>query len=273
MTDMTSYWDAMCPLLDYIEDLIGINIRNLDPLYPFMKSPVLVVGAGQGLLIESLRQKGFSAEGVDLSPQMVAYAEKRRGIKLFHANANNMPFQDNQFASSIVATGVIDFLDDNDQIRKILNEVKRVTASQGEIFIAFLGFTPQTEDLLRYVGMISDSGYCRVRAVTEVALAGRLPAMVLGKELNKSRFGIIMRIIKAAMSLPKTMRKVMLKTSKDLKKKLKNGELPDFKNFIESAPERVPYRNKARIKELFKNLSIPLTDIFTFDNCNIVRLS
>jgi len=49
MTDMTSFWDDMCPFLDYLEDTLGMNTRNLVPLYQFMKSPVLVIGAGQGL--------------------------------------------------------------------------------------------------------------------------------------------------------------------------------------------------------------------------------
>jgi len=90
---------------------------------------------------------------------MCVAVQTRNGIKLFHADANNMPFQDNQFATSIVATGVIDFLDDDDdQIRMILNEVKRVTDDQGEIFVAFIGFTPQNEELFRYVGAITDSG-------------------------------------------------------------------------------------------------------------------
>jgi hypothetical protein len=274
MTDMTGYWDAMCPYVDYIENLVGINTRNLDHIYRLMKSPVLVVGAGQGLLVESLRQKGFRAEGVDLSLQMVAYAEKRRGIKLFHANANDMLFQDNQFAASIVATGVIDFLDDDDQITEILNEVKRVTDEHGEIFVGFLGFTPQNEELLRYVGAITHSGKLRMGAIIKKAVySGKLPIMALGRDLNKSKFGIVLRTIKSAMSVPKARLIAMFKTADDLKKKVKSGELPDLKIFVDSAPEQIPYRNKEQIHKLFKNLNIPLRNTFTFDNCNIVQLS
>lgn len=115
--------DYLCPF--------GINLDNLGPIIPLIKSPVLVVGAGQGLLVGELRQRGFSAEGIDLSPQMVAYAEKRRGIKLFLANANNMPFEKDQFKTSIAATGVIDFVNDAGQISAIINEVRRVTDAQG----------------------------------------------------------------------------------------------------------------------------------------------
>lgn len=273
MTDYVNYWDSMSPYLDSIENLFGINIRNLDPLYRFMQSPVLVVGAGQGLLVEVLRQKSFVAEGVDLSSQMVEFAEKRRNIKLFHANANKMPFQDKQFASSIVASGVIDFLNDSDQIRMIINEVKRVTSQQGRIFVTFIGFTPADENLLRYAGVITPNDNLRMGAVIRTTLAGKNPAMVLGKELHRNRLGIMLRIIRSAMSLPKARLMAVLKAVKDVRKKIESGELPDPKTFLDSVPEQVPVRNKDQIHKLFKDLNISLKNTFTFDNCTIVQLS
>ena len=101
MTDITDFWDALSPYESCIESLIGVNADNLDPLIPLMESPVLVVGAGQGLLVERLLRLGFRTVGVDFSPQMVVFAEKRRRIKLIRANAENMPFRAGRFKASI----------------------------------------------------------------------------------------------------------------------------------------------------------------------------
>jgi len=56
-TEPMSYWDAFSPYMDYLENILGINLDNLGPIIPLIKSPVLVVGAGQGLLVEELRSK------------------------------------------------------------------------------------------------------------------------------------------------------------------------------------------------------------------------
>lgn len=74
MTDVTGFRDALSPYMDLVEDALGINADNLGPIIPFTESPVLVAGAGQGLLVEALRQRGFRAEGIDLSRQMVVRA-------------------------------------------------------------------------------------------------------------------------------------------------------------------------------------------------------
>jgi ubiquinone/menaquinone biosynthesis C-methylase UbiE len=56
----------------------------------------------------------LTVKGIDYSPEMVATAEKRRGIKLILANASQMPFEKSRFKTTIVSTGVLDFIDDPD---------------------------------------------------------------------------------------------------------------------------------------------------------------
>lgn len=63
-----AYWDAFSPYMEYLEKIVGINLDDIGAVIPLMESPILVVGASQGLLVEKLRQKGFSAEGIDLIP-------------------------------------------------------------------------------------------------------------------------------------------------------------------------------------------------------------
>ena len=54
-------------------------------------SPVLVVGAGQELLVAELQAKGFKCDGVDLSSEMIKHARSRRGLDLIQADASALP--------------------------------------------------------------------------------------------------------------------------------------------------------------------------------------
>jgi len=254
---------------------MGINLDNLGGLIPLIKNPVLVVGAGQGLLVEELRQKGFSTEGVDLSPHMVAYAEKRRGIKLFQANANNMPFQDGQFKTSIIATGVVDFLDHADQIGAIIREVKRVTDDRGEIFVASIGLTPQNEEMAKYIGIMSDDNRVSLKMVFQIVWGPngilKEALALIRKDPNKSLISFAVRAIRSFMSVRKRAA-ARIRAAKELRKKVRSGEIPDPEILLDYLPERIFFRSEGQLQELFQSLSFPPRNIFVFDNCKIARL-
>jgi ubiquinone/menaquinone biosynthesis C-methylase UbiE len=274
MADTNSFWDAFSPYMDYLENAIGINSDNLEPIIPLIQSPVLVVGAGQGLLVGELRKLGFSTEGIDLSPEMVASAEKRRGIKLFLGNANNMPFLDHQFKTSIVATGVLDFTDDRSQIGAIIREVRRVTEAQGEIFVAFLGATPQLEALLRYIGFLSVDNRTNPKMIVQIALGpkGYLREIIahIMKDPNKSIPGFIVRAIRSFLSMRKRAT-ARIKGWRELKKKAQYGEIPDPRILIDYLPESAFIRRGEQIHELFKSMNLSPKNIFIFDNCKIAQ--
>ena len=131
MADATiNYFDLWAPYWSYLEDNY-LDLESINRLATLVKSPALVVGAGQGIIVEQLRKNGLEADGLDLSPYMIKYAKLRRGIDLIEADARNMPFDDASYQASIIATGVIDFMDDEEQIKLIIHEVMRVTANSG----------------------------------------------------------------------------------------------------------------------------------------------
>jgi ubiquinone/menaquinone biosynthesis C-methylase UbiE len=269
-----TYWDTFSPYMDYLENVIGINSDNLDPIIPLVKSPVLVVGAGQGLLVGELRKRGLAAEGIDFSPQMVAGAEKRRGIKLFLGNANDMPFENGQFSASLVATGVIDFLDDRGQIGAIINETRRVTCAQGEVFVALLGLTPQTEELLKYIGILSDNQVdLKIfgQMLTESQSPLREIIRVVRRVPNKSVAVLVYRFIRSLMSTRKRAT-ARIRSLMALMKKVKRGEVADPKILVAHFPERAFLRSDKQIRVLFAALNFPPRKIFVFDNCKIARL-
>ena len=80
MTESKKIWETWARYLSYVEDSF-LNLESIKKLVPFIRSPVLIVGAGQGLLVEELQQQGLAVTGVDYEPRMIEYAEKRRGLQ------------------------------------------------------------------------------------------------------------------------------------------------------------------------------------------------
>ena len=81
MFDTKRYWEKWAPYWSYCEDNM-LNLESINRLATAVQSPVLIIGAGQGLLVEELQKKGFKVDGVDLDPSMIEYAKKRRGMFL-----------------------------------------------------------------------------------------------------------------------------------------------------------------------------------------------
>ena len=124
----SSYWDTLAPHHWRLEDNY-LNVSSVRLILGDIRQPVMVVGAGQGLIVEELRRQGLRCDGIDLSAEMMEYARLRRGLTLVRANATAMPFVDGTYETVIVATGVIDFMADVQQIETILREVRIPTDS------------------------------------------------------------------------------------------------------------------------------------------------
>ena len=135
MSNFDAYWDAWAPVWAELEnfffetDSINLILEKLEP-------PVLIVGAGLGLVVEHLKNSGIECDGLDLSKQMLAKAKELRGLDLIHGDAAEMPIKDNTYNSCISASGVIDFIGDEDVIKKIIAEMRRVTTASGNVFVA-----------------------------------------------------------------------------------------------------------------------------------------
>ena len=46
----------------------------------------------------------------------------------------------------------------------------------------------------------------------------------------------------------------------------------DADALIQAAPENQPYRNELEIRNLFARLSIPISQLGSYDNCHLVRI-
>jgi 2-polyprenyl-3-methyl-5-hydroxy-6-metoxy-1,4-benzoquinol methylase len=73
MADTEHYWKRWSPYWVLLEDFF-LDLEVINKLTIHIVNPVLIIGAGQGLLVEELQNKGFQVDGIDLEPNMITYA-------------------------------------------------------------------------------------------------------------------------------------------------------------------------------------------------------
>jgi ubiquinone/menaquinone biosynthesis C-methylase UbiE len=266
MSDKLRFWESWSPYWSYIEDNY-LDLDSIDKLSSMIKDPALVIGAGQGILVEQLRKKGLIVDGIDAEPEMVAYAKKRRNLDIILANGKKMPIDDNTYQTSIIATGVIDFLDDEEQIRSILNEAMRVTEDNERVFIAFYRFQTQGEELMRYLGLLTDESRWRAKRMYEVFRLKLIDFLKADtKEANVSFVSAFFKLVKLQMRMPRKEKEAMKRWSEMWK------EINNHEELIASVPDSLPYRNEESIRILFENLDVPIKEIFQFTSCFTVQI-
>jgi ubiquinone/menaquinone biosynthesis C-methylase UbiE len=111
-------------LIDSLEvEFVERFARNAD---------VLEVGCGTGLLLERIQKFARSAQGVDLSPGMLARA-RERGLSVVEGSATELPFPD----ASFDVTCSFKVLAHVREIEKALAEMARVTRVGGYVIAEF----------------------------------------------------------------------------------------------------------------------------------------
>src|SRR5215831_8894171 len=130
MSYRPDFWNALAQFHAEVEDS-NFDLASVRRLLPEIASPALVVGAGQGLIVAELRKHGYECDGVDQCSEMIRQAKLRRGITLVQADARAMPFAAASYETIIYATGVVDFTAEEDEIRAMLTEARRVVKKSG----------------------------------------------------------------------------------------------------------------------------------------------
>src|SRR5688572_15098307 len=150
------FWEALAQYHSRIENSY-LNLPAIRHIVRRIESPVLVVGAGQGLIVAELQKRGLQCDGVDLSPEMIRYAKVRRGLDLVEADARTMPFEKGAYKTILYATGVVDFMSDEEAILEIMNEGKRIADSSGSILVAFYRMSGTSEKFLARLGLLKNN--------------------------------------------------------------------------------------------------------------------
>jgi SAM-dependent methyltransferase len=265
MTRSSEFWDALAPHHSSIEDDY-FDLSSLRLILHHIHHPVLVVGAGQGLIVEELLKKGFQTDGVDLSPEMIRHAKTRLGLELIQADAKALPFRTGAYQTSIYTTGVIDFVEDEEAIRLIISEARRVVHRSGDIFVAFYRFSRTTEGFLTRLGILKDS-FLYVKESLRMHQLN--PVQTIGWVANKAEIGLFRAAILS-------LRTWFLSPMREKRQAFNMGKI--FKkmdnpsSLINAAPETQPYRNEPQIRDLFNRLGVSIKRLLASESCYVLQI-
>lgn len=111
------------------------NKRYINAIRKYSPKTVLDVGCGNGFLVKKLRERGFSAYGVDFSE----FAGKEIPDWFIESEAKKLPFRDKSF-DVVISTDFFEHLPE-EEIDQVYGEMKRV----GHHLIASIGFKPDDQ--------------------------------------------------------------------------------------------------------------------------------
>lgn len=270
MAESSEFWKAWAPYLSYFEEN-ALDLDTINQLIPTIKAPVLVVGAGQGLLVEELQKQGITTTGIDYEPLMIDYAKKRRGLDLILADATDLPDKDNIYQTTIIATGVVDFMEDENTIESIITEAKRVTSKSGTVLVAFYRMPRKVERLFMHIGFITEDGHGRYRLFCRLPRMNLIEILKAFKEETGSgylkTFFTLMRIQLASPREQNVRRKRIQQMWKQISK-----DVDDPDALVRAAPELIPFRDDENIHALFDRVNVSVSNVMNFDSCTIVQL-
>src|SRR5579884_496376 len=264
MADVAQFWNVWAPYLSYIENN-ALDVTAIQKLDSVISDPVLIAGAGQGLLVEQLQKSGHKVVGVDLSPQMVSYALTRRGLTLIEADARRLPFADGIYSTTIIATGVVDMLHDEGQIGLIVNEARRATQDGGKVLVAFYGVHPAAERFARLIGVIT-GGVLHQKKMYELTRLS--PGETLKTLRNDYQIGVL-RALKEALILQFSLPPREKRAVRKLAELLKSADDPQA---LINAAVDMPYRTEHDIRALFTRLQLPLFRLFALGTCSVAQI-
>ncbi|WP_419857355.1 class I SAM-dependent methyltransferase [Candidatus Palauibacter irciniicola] len=262
----SNYWDTLAPHHWRIEDNY-LDVSSLRRILGDIREPVLIIGAGQGLIVEELRRQGLRCDGIDLSARMLEYARSRRGLTLVRANATSMPFIDGSYETVIFATGVIDFMAELQDIETVMREANRIVSGTGNVFVAFYRFSAAQERFLTSLGLLrEDTLHMRSALALHRLGFGAMVAWV-AKMARISTFQAVLLCIGTGLGSTKQERAIALAMRRLI------AQSGDPEAFIEAAPETQPYRDKSAITHLLDSLSMRIEDWQASSSCYLVRVS
>lgn len=269
--EATSWWDDWAPFWEPLENR-HLGLVAIEQLAEHIAEPVLVVGAGHGLIVGHLRDQGLEADGVDLSPAMIAMARQRRGLELYQADARALPFPDGRYQTVIIASGVIDYADDAELVRDILQESQRILRAGGKLLTGFYRFVPAMEQLYRGLGMLEQDRFRmdRVLEMNEILMwePQRSPEK-MAEWTGRSWLGCVRFLAGNIMSRPRLVRGEYLRLQAIYR--LAEAAGVDRHRLIVSASCTFPYRDEAQIRALLAEAGLTEFECITTIDCIVVR--
>jgi len=131
------WFRRMAPVYDYVEFLLGDLRKKVTDKTNDSNPKIIDVACGTGNQSIAFAKKGFSVVGIDLSPDMLKYANKKKKpfykLKFIRKDATRIPYKNSSFDVSSISFGLHDMPEEI--AIKILKEMMRITKKNGEIII------------------------------------------------------------------------------------------------------------------------------------------
>jgi SAM-dependent methyltransferase len=265
MHSQNKFWDVLAAHHAALENNF-LELGSLRRIMGDVRSPVLVVGAGHGLLVAELQSRGYQCAGVDFSSEMIKHAKSRRGLDIIQADASALPLGNATYETIIYATGVIDFNGDENAILNMLHEGRRVVKPGGKILVAFYRFSPALEDFLTSVGLLSDSVVLHRRSLEMSLLTAPQMFRWVRQSADTGWLGAAGLMFRLA-AFGTLREKVTSLKMQRIVRKMGNAQA-----FIQAASETQPYRNEGEIRKLFDRMNIPIQGFRSLATCCIAEL-
>ncbi len=264
-TTSADFWDALAPHHGAVEDHY-LNRASIRAIAGSIQTPVLVVGAGQGLIVAELLAQGLQCDGLDFSSEMVRQAKLRRGLTLIEADARAMPFNQATYGTIIYATGVIDFMGNEEDIRAILNEGRRVAKPSGKILVTFYRVSRAGEQFLARVGLLKNHVVYLRRSLELYSLNALQMVAWVARQAGISHFKATLLLFSLAARNTVQEKTMTFR----MQRIFRNAGVA--RALLKTAPEEEPYRNETEIDNLFRRLAIPVKQLKRLPSCWIVQI-
>ncbi len=265
------WWSTWAPVWDHIEDR-HFGTKPTGSLIDRIKPDVLVIGAGQGLIVRYLKGKGIRVTGLDINPDMVKVAKEKYNLDIVEGDAGKLPFKDDSYSTVIISSGVVDYGADEAAITAFIDEAKRVCRRRGNIFVAFYKIPGRIEKIYRKIGVIDSGSMYRMKRIFEInEIAEKFPplcAIPIQKWTGKSMARVNFEWLIVGLTQPKEFRterkwiNALFKTGREMGL--------DKKTLTDSVPDSLPYRNTGQVKELMERIRAGHKEIKEFDDCTVV---
>ncbi len=262
--DGSDFWDALAPFHASIENNY-LDLPSLERIVDEVCEPVLVVGAGQGLIVEALKKRGLKVDGVDISTEMIRYAKIRRNISIVHGDARALPFARDSYDTIIFATGVVDFMDDESAVQEMFNEARRILPPSGKLFVAFYRLSVPLESLLTKLRLLKNNKAAFREMLSLHQMTPFQTVAWASQRINLSYSRTIGLLLKSWF-LSTAKEKRAARAMNRIFKKISRADA-----LINVAPLNQPYRNEGEIRKLFSRLSLSIRSIEATESCFIVR--
>jgi ubiquinone/menaquinone biosynthesis C-methylase UbiE len=269
------WWSAWAPIWDRIEDR-HFGTKATESLIRYIKSRVLVVGAGLGLIVRHLAKKNIDAVGLDINPEMVRMAKEKYGIDIIEGDAGKLPFPEKSFSTVIISSGVVDYGADDAQIKIYISEAIRVCEAGGVVLAAFYKLPRHLEKIYRRIGVIDKKDiYHMDRIFTIDEVSSKNPLMCI-PHIHTWTGKPSIRILFEWMWIGLTLPISGLINERDwMRDNIKFAEQIGLKkqDLLDCVPDELPYWTKSRIEKLLARIGIGYREIEEFDDCTVVVIS